>query len=500
MRRRSRRLIALPTALVVLAALASCAAEAEGSLAARSDDTSASADDDAGDDGPDDTADPGSNGATIAWEDCGSAECGTLEVPLDYADPTGDALTLSISRVPAGEDDRIGALFVNPGGPGGTAADFAITMAMVLPDDITDRFDIVGVDPRGLGASVISCDGDMEELYGADYSIDSPEDTAAVLDVGQTYVDGCAQNAGDLLPYIGTQNVARDIDAVRAAMGDDQLNYLGFSYGTAIGQQLAELFPERVRAMIIDGIVDLGPSGVQSAVDQAAGFEVALQSFADDCNSDPSCPIAPDAIGAIEQLEAMVEQSPIPADPRDLGPGEMQIALALPLYSESLWPDLADAVAAGLAGDGRGMVALADEYLGVSDFDVYYAVSCLDWEWPENPEELLDAGAAAASDSPHFGAPIVNEYLPCAMWPVEETPMPAVTAPDAPPILVVSTTNDPATPYEAGVRTAERLATGVLLTYDGDGHTVVGNGVPCVDDIATAYLVDLEVPEDGTTC
>ena len=340
----------------------------------------------------------------------------------------------------------------------------------------------------------------MEELYGVDYSIDSPEDTTALLDVSQDYVDGCQQNAGDLLPYLSTENVARDIDAVRAAMGDDQLNYVGFSYGSAIGQQLAELFPERVRTMIIDGIVDLGPSGVETAIDQAAGFEVALQSFVDDCNADPSCPIAPDAMGAIEQLTAMVEQAPVPADPRPLGPGEMGLAMAQPLYSEMLWPDLADAVADGLAGDGSGMVELADQYLSGGDFDVYFAVNCLDWEWPEDPQELLAAGAAATAESPHFAEWIVNDYVRCAMWPVEEEPMPAVTAPDTPPILVVSTTNDPATPYEAGVRTAERLVSGVLLTYEGDGHTVVGNGVDCVDDIAEAYLVDLEVPEDGTTC
>jgi pimeloyl-ACP methyl ester carboxylesterase len=497
-RRRSHRPLALLTALGLVAVLGSCAQEADGPLAA--DEAASAAPDDAtGADTPDGTGDPG-GGEQIAWEDCGSAECGTLEVPVDYAVPDGDTLTLSISRVPAGSDDRIGALFVNPGGPGGTAADFAISMALVLPDEVTDRFDIVGVDPRGLGASEIACDGDMEELYGVDYSIDSPEDTTALLDVSQDYVDGCAQNVGDLLSHLGTEDVARDIDAVRAAMGDDQLNYLGFSYGTAIGQQLAELFPDRVRAMIIDGIVDLGPTGVETAIDQAAGFEVALQSFADDCNSDSSCPIAPDAIGAIEQLQALVEQAPVPAEPRDLGPGELSTGLALPLYSESLWPDLADAVAAGLAGDGSDMVDLADQYLGVADFDVYFAVNCLDWEWPEVPQELLDAGAAAVSESPHFAEPIVNDYVRCAMWPVEEAPMPAVTAPDAPPILVVSTTNDPATPYEAGVRTAERLASGVLLTYEGDGHTVVGNGVPCVDDIATAYLVDLEVPDDGTTC
>ncbi len=497
MRRHPSSLLGILTALLLLVA-ASCAQEADGSLGS-GDDAATSADND--DEAPDASEGAQDDAGEIAWEDCGSAECGTLDVPVDYSAPDSDTLTLSIARVPAGsEDDRIGALFVNPGGPGGTATDFAIDAAAVLPTDITDQFDIVGVDPRGLGASDISCDGDLEELYGVDYSIDSPEDTTALLDVSQEYVDGCQQNAGDLLPYLSTENVARDIDAVRAAMGDEQLNYAGFSYGSAIGQQLAELFPERVRAMIIDGIVDLGPTGVETAVDQAAGFEVALQSFADDCNADPSCPIAPDAIGAVEQLTAMVEQAPVPADPRPLGPGELGLAMAQPLYNEVFWPDLADAVADGLAGDGSGMVELADDYLSGGNFDLYFAVNCLDWEWPEDPEELLDAGTAAAAESPHFAGWVVNDYVRCAMWPVEEEPMAAVTAPDAPPILVVSTTNDPATPYEAGVRTAERLASGVLLTYEGDGHTVVGNGVPCVDDIARAYLVDLEVPEDGTTC
>ena len=436
----------------------------------------------------------------LDWAPCGGgAECAELDVPVDYDDPEGDTLTLSIGRV-AASGDRIGSLFVNPGGPGGTASDFAAAISFWLPDEITEQFDIVGVDPRGLGASDIDCGGDMEELYGVDYSIDSPEDAAALLDVSQEYVDGCEAAEGDLLAHLGTEDVARDIDAVRGAMGDDELNYLGYSYGTAIGQMLADLFPDRVRAMIIDGVVDLGPTGVETAVDQAAGFETALQAFADDCDADDSCALAPDAIGAVEDLQARVEQAPIPAEPRDLGPGELSTGLALPLYDETSWPDLADAVAGALDGDGSAMVDLADQYLGIADFDIYFAVNCLDFDWPESPEELLAAGAAAAGESPHFAEPIVNDYVRCAMWPVEEDPMPALTAPGAPPILVVSTTNDPATPYEAGVRAAERLESGVLLTHEGEGHTVVGTGNRCVDDIAAAYLVDLEVPDDGTVC
>jgi pimeloyl-ACP methyl ester carboxylesterase len=448
-----------------------------------------------------DSPDKGATGTdTLDWEGCGGgAECATLDVPVDYGQPEGDTLTLSIARVPA-SGDRIGALFVNPGGPGALATSFATTLAVSLPDDITEHFDIVGVDPRGLGASDIDCGGDFTELYGVDYSIDSPEDETTLLDVSSAYIDGCETAAGGLLPHLGTADVARDIDAVRAAMGDEQLNYLGFSYGTAIGQMLADLFPDRVRAMVLDGVLELGPTGTELAAEQARGFEDAFAAFADDCDADPSCPIAPDATAALDELRARVEEEPIPGSPRDLGPGELSTGLALPLYSQSLWPQLADAIAAGLDGDGSDMVGLADQYIGIADFDIYFAVNCLDFDWPESPDELLAAGVAAAREAPHFGEPIVNDYVRCAMWPVEEQPLPAVTAQGTPPIVVVSTTGDPATPYEAGVRTADRLESGVLLTYEGEGHTVVGNGVSCVDDAVARYLVDLEPPEDGTTC
>jgi pimeloyl-ACP methyl ester carboxylesterase len=480
--------VALAACLALVAT--ACASKADdnpieaGSGAANGSSTTETPD--GGDDG---------TGGNLDWEDCGGAECATLDVPVDYDQPDGDTLTLSVARVPA-SGDRIGALFVNPGGPGASATDFATSLAFSLPDDITEHFDIVGVDPRGLGASDIDCGGDFTEIYGVDYSIDSPEDETTLLDVSSAYVEGCERAAGDLLPHLGTADVARDIDAVRAAMGDEQINYLGFSYGTAIGQMLAELFPDRVRAMVIDGVLELGPTGTELAAEQSRGFEEAFAAFAADCDADPSCPIAPDATAALDELSARVEEEPIPASPRDLGPGE----LSMPLYSQSLWPQLADAIASGLDGDGSGMVDLADQYIGIADFDIYFAVNCLDFDWPESPDELLAAGVAAAREAPHFGEPIVNDYVRCAMWPVEEEPLPAVTAPDAPPIVVVSTTGDPATPYEAGVRTADRLESGVLLTYEGEGHTVVGNGVPCVDDAVARYLVDLEPPEDGTTC
>lgn len=489
-RRLDAPLAGLLAAAFATASLLACAAEGD-SLRADAD-----GDNDQGTESPDDEA-PGTG--TLDWFECGMAECADVDVPLDYDDPAAGTITLSVARVPA-SGDRIGALFVNPGGPGGTASDFAISLAFSLPEEITDRFDLVGVDPRGLGASDIDCEGDIVAMYGVDPTIDSPQDTADVLAVSEEYVAGCQANAGDLLPYLGTENVARDIAAVSEAMGDDQFSYLGYSYGTSIGQELAELFPDRVRAMVLDGVVELGLTGVEAATQQAAGFETALAAYAEDCDSDDDCPLAPDAVGAIEELQARVEQAPISAEPRDLGPGELATGLGYPLYRQGLWTTLSDAVDEALDGDGTAMVELADDYLDLADADIYYAVSCLDSDWPEAPEELLAGGKAAAGQSPHFGEAIVNEYVRCTMWPAEEQPLPAGTAPGTPPILVVSTRNDPATPYEAGVRTAERLETGVLLTHEGDGHGIVGLGNDCVDDAVASYLVDLEPPEDGTTC
>lgn len=450
------------------------------------------------------SAPPGTDGNALDWTPCAftstiGAECAQFQVPVDYDDPDGDTLTLSVSRVSAAED-RIGALVVNPGGPGATASDFAISLSSILPKEITDRFDIIGLDPRGTHASAIDCGTDSSTLYRVDHSPDSADDQRALLDTSREYVEGCNREAGDLLSHLGTRNVVRDIDALRAAMGDEQISYLGYSYGTAIGQVYADMFPDRVRAMVLDGIVELGSDGTELARKQALGFERALASFAADCDGAGDCLLSPDAIDAIDDLIAQVEAAPIAASPRDLGPGELKLGLVLPLYSPSLWPDLEAAVDQGLDGDGSPMVALAEEYLSLANFDVYFAVSCLDFAWPDDPEQLLADAAQAADSAPHFGEAIVNDYVRCAMWPVEADPLPAVTAPGTAPILIVSTTSDPATPYEAAVSLAERLQSGVLLTYDGDGHAAVGQGVSCIDDAVVEYLVDLDPPENGTTC
>jgi pimeloyl-ACP methyl ester carboxylesterase len=456
---------------------------------------------------PDPGAGEGPEGFTpepIEWDDCGLGECAHPMVPLDYDDPEGAMIELSVTRAPA-TGDRIGALFVNPGGPGASATDFASILATLLPSEINERYDIVGIDPRGVGGSTpIDCGVDATELYSVDPTIETPEDRAELLEVSERYVDDCTIRFGDVLPFVGTRDVARDMDAVRAAMGDDQLSYLGFSYGTAIGQVYADLFPERVSRMILDGVLELGPTGLELAAEQAAGFETALARWVEFCDAGEGCETAGNALDAVEGVLALAEQPggiPAPTADRPAGPGEANLGISLALYSQSLWNDLDAALAAALGGDGSKLVALADQYIGIGDFEIYFAVNCMDFEWPvDDPDAFLSAAKATAASSPHFGEALVNDYIRCVDWPVPADPLPPTSAPGVPPTLVVSTTGDPATPYEAGVAVAERLENGVLITNEGDGHTVVADGKPCIDDLVVAYLIAGAVPPDGTTC
>jgi pimeloyl-ACP methyl ester carboxylesterase len=453
----------------------------------------------------------------IDWGDCerghgrrgggerlDGAQCATLEVPVDYYDPGGDTLELSVLRVPATgkRSGRIGALFVNPGGPGVTARAFADRMGHVLPEAILRRFDVVGVDPRGTGSSRVDCGYDAAELFGADPMVEDDAQGAALIGVNRDYVAACRAAAGDLLAHLGTRDAARDIDTVRAALGDETTSYLGFGYGTVLGQTYARLFPERVRAMVLDGAVALGPSGPDLAHAQALGFERALGAFAQHCNAQPDCPASPDALGAVTELMGRAQEAPVPAEPRDLGIGELETGLAQPLHDRSRWHDLATAVEAALLGNGTRLVELADAQIDAANVDLFYAVDCIDLTWPTGPDgpaQLLAAGAATEAEAPHFGEPVTNQYLPCTLWPVPADPLTARPAPMTPTPLVVATTGDPTTPYQDGIAVAQQLGA-VLLTHTGDRHTVVGQGLSYVDDAVARYLVRLQLPAPHTTC
>ena len=437
--------------------------------------------------------------APIAWQACGNAQCATVDAPIDYGHPDGSTITLFVRRLPA-RGERIGSLFMNFGGPGAPAA--SLIDRFPVPRAVLEHFDIVGMDPRGVGRSTpLQCGVDPVTLYSVDPTIEDQADIQDLLDVSTRYARNCEAADGPLLPHLGTRDVARDMDRIRAAMGDSQLSYVGYSYGTAIGQAYAELFPDRVHAMVLDGVVDPAPDGITMATEQATGFETALADWADGCPHRSSCRFGSDAVAAVETMLAAAETG-VASTPgtRTLGPGEAANGLVYPLYNMSLWPDLDAAVADAVDGDGTAMVHLADDYAQIVAFPIYFAVSCLDSTWPRSTDTFLADAKSAASVAPHFGEAIVNDYIRCAVWPSEPEPLGAISAPGTPPIVVVSTTGDPATPYENGVRVAHRLANGVLVTNEGEGHTVVFQGNSCIDGIVISYLVDGDVPGDGTRC
>ncbi|MEZ5203111.1 MAG: alpha/beta hydrolase [Acidimicrobiales bacterium] len=511
--RRGRRPLAATLALAFALVAAACTAGGGSDTSASGTATSASTTNAGGAGTTTEGTDPTPAG-TIDWEDCaGGFECGTLTVPVDYDDPEAGTIDLGVTRHLADDpDQRIGVLLVNPGGPGGSAIDLAHQLPRA--GGLGDRFDIVGFDPRGVGESnPLDCHSHLQELYDADPTVDSPEDRTEILDTSEAFIDECQQKYGDLLPFLGTTDVARDMDEVRKALGEEQINYLGYSYGTSLGQEYARLFPTHVRAMILDGVVDHSPDGITTAEQQAVGFETAFASYVAHCKAD-GCGFGDrddDAAAVVDEVIATAERAPIPSASADrpATPGVVSLALAQALYSEQLWSQLSRALRDALDGDGSGLVELADQYLGRegdgsydTGFEIYFAVSCLDDSWPRDVDDFFDASATAEEETPRFGGAIVIDYVRCALWPADPKPLEPVPADTEglPPILVVSTTKDPATPYLNGVAVAKQIPGAVLVTNEGEGHTIVFQGKPCIDDIALDYLFDLTTPPAGTTC
>lgn len=448
--------------------------------------------------------------APAQWEECGSGlDCATITVPLDHENPDGPTIDIALLRRPARDpESRIGSLVVNPGGPG--ASGMALAGNLMLPGPVMNRFDIVGFDPRGVGRSTaLDCHSQVPAIYDADPTIEDQADVDAFRTVSQRFVDECSQKHGDLLAHLGTVAVAHDLDRIRAAIGDDQLTYLGYSYGTAIGQQYAKLYPQRVRAMVLDGVVDLTETGLVTAEGQAEGFTRSLDAYVSACDA-RGCMDAP-AMEMVDRVIARSEASPIPAPGADrpATPGVVSLALAQALYTEMFWPQLTRALTRADAGDGTGVVRLADTYLKRNSdgtyrngTEVYFAVSCVDFAWPRSFDAVLDAAKAVGQRYPRLGEALVNDYARCALWPVPSDPLEPVPSDleGLAPVMIVSTTGDPATPHAAGVAAAERIPDARLVTNVGEGHTVVGQGKPCIDGLVSRYLADLEAPRDGERC
>ena len=448
---------------------------------------------------------------TLAWSPCnGGLQCASLVVPLNYADPGGPTIPIAVERHPA-EDPaaRIGSLVLNPGGPGVSGLDDMANELSALTPQLLDDFDIVMFDPRGVERSdPVSCG----ETPGAPPSTlpdpvpTTPPEQAATIDGLKQYAAACEKASGSVLPYVGSVDVARDMDRLRQALGDAGLTYMGQSYGSLLGLTYASLFPTHVRAMIFDGVIDPAITFNQMTEGQAEGFESVLSAFFSWCASDAGCPWRPagDPTSALLAQIAASASAPVPAGSgRVAGAGELYDALLDGLYARSDWPELGDALAADAAGQGAQIVAMSDHYNengSTNGSDAALAIDCLDHPVSNDLSAYAYLAAVLKASAPVFGPLLSWGEAACAVWPDPPTrTVGPVSGLRAPPVLVVGTTNDPATPYAWAVNVSHELRHGVLLTREGVDHVAYFYS-SCVREYAQAYLVNGVTPPPGATC
>ena len=452
----------------------------------------------------------------LDWSSCGDNQCATLTVPLDYAHPDGDTIDLAVLKVPAA-GDRIGSLVVNPGGPGAPGTDYAASASSVFRQPILDAYDVVGFDPRGTGSSdPVDClsDSELDAYVAEDPDPDTPAEVSDYVRNLDALGRGWVDRSGALASHVTTVEAARDMDVLRAALGQSELDYFGASYGTKLGATYADLFPERVGRMVLDGAVDLSIGPRQLSLEQAAGFETALRAYVQDCVDQGDCYLGDTLQEGLTRIKTFLDQvdaQPLKTDDpdRDLQVGNAFYGVVLPLYNRDYWTYLDQALQAGFDGDGSLLLRLSDVYNSRDQDGSYtdnsteanYAINCLDEPWSipasQVPANLPDFEKA----SPTFGEVFAWGLTTCGGMQAKATEeAPTIDAKGAAPIVVVGTTRDPATPYQWAQHLAAQLDSGVLVSRDGDGHTGYNSGNRCVDTAVEDYLVDGTVPDDGLRC
>ncbi|MFI1280302.1 alpha/beta hydrolase [Streptomyces sp. NPDC020858] len=446
-------------------------------------------------------------------------QCATLDVPLDYAKPEGETIPIALIRAKARDQkNRLGSLVFNFGGPGDSGMATLPSAAKEF-EALRARYDLVSFDPRGVGASVpVLCASDrqLDAYYAEDASPDTPQEEKAFTDAGKEYVEACEKNSGKLLPHVGTENAARDLDRIRQALGDEKLNYFGISYGTELGGVYAHLFPKNVGRAVFDAVVDPTQTSEEGALGQAKGFQLALDNFSQDCvDRGDECTLQGSSVKEIEagiiKLQKDLAAKPIPGiGDRMLTESLATNGIALALYSQELWPLLEQGLDEAQGGQGQLLMALSDSLSGRDEQGRYsnlgaanIAINCRDSKDRYTLEQTKAKLPAFRAASPVFGDLLGWGMLGCTDWPVPGTwETPDVSAPGSDPILVIGNTGDPATPYEGARKMVERLGpgVGVELTYKGEGHGAYNSGDPCVQEAVNTYLIEGKPPAAGTVC
>lgn len=455
-------------------------------------------------------------GQQPAWESCRkSFHCATVTVPLDYREPGGETIEIALLKVPA-TGERRGSMVVNPGGPGAPGTDYAAAARQVFGEALRRHFDIVGFDPRGVGASSpVDCltDEELTTYIAADPDPDTPAEERRYVELADEMGTGCLERSGELAAHVSTIEAARDMDVIRSALGETTLTYFGASYGTRLGATYAELFPGSVGRFVLDGAVDPSLGTREVNLQQAEGFETALRAYVANCvESTDGCFLGSsvdEGLGTVQDLMDRIDADPLPAgDGRELTEGDAFLGLALPLYSRDYWVILSAALKQALDGDGATLMELSDLYndrtgdgYRTNSAEAIYAINCLDDPWAITADQVEAEVPAYTQASPTFGRVFAWMNTSCGGIKVTSSePELEIRGEGAAPILVVGTTRDPATPLVWAEAMAEQLESAVLVTRDGDGHTGYRSGNECVDGAVEDYLLDGTVPEDGLAC
>lgn len=452
----------------------------------------------------------------LDWSDCNSGfECATFSVPIDYANPADGAMQISAIRKLASGSAQ-GSLILNPGGPGGSGIEYTTYVEYVVSDTLRQNFDIVGFDPRGVGESTpVEClsDKQTEEYIALDGSPDNQTEINQAQQMAELFGQTCATNSPDIFQFVDTVSATRDIDILRALLGDEKLNWLGKSYGTFLGATYADLFPDRVGRMLLDGAIDPTLTNEQLSYGQALGFELALTRFVDDCSTRSNCPLSasgPAGVSEVGDLLIELDANPVTLDDGRLFTQAMgTLGVVGSLYDKQYgWPELRINLGLAFDGDFSGLASSVDFYTGRqpdgsfkdNSNDAIAAVNCLDRPDRATTEETVALASEWKLVAPNFGEYLAWSNISCSYWQAEATGVPReITAPGTPTILVVGTVNDPATPFAWSQALAKQLSSGVLLTFNGDGHTAYYQGSRCIDEVVDNFYLTGEA-EAGIVC
>jgi len=434
-------------------------------------------------------------------------------VPLDYGDPSGKSISLELLKVHDSANKTGNDLVVNPGGPGGSGVELAVGLAIQVSDKLLSHFDLLGFDPRGVGlSSPIECitDSEKDKLNAAAPNVLTSTGFAEAKRLAQGVAATCSAKYGKSLADYNTVQTAEDMDQIRTAVGNHQLNYLGFSYGTELGSVYAHLFPGKVRVAVLDGAVDPLTGDIKSFANQLKGFEGAFDQFAADCVKRSPCKSLGHPRQVVADIVARAEQAPLKSsDAGETRTASRSIVLTgvlSALYSQSRWPDLGQALIDAQKGDAKGLFKLADSYnqrrgghySNISDANT--TINCNDSK-PGPTDDVIKATAATwVKAYPMFGLWSAPALFSCQAWQPDRTPVPLPSAPTPRKVLVIGNLHDPATPYQGAIDLAKTMGNAALLTWDGEGHTSYLNDNSCVDNYVDDYLIAGTVPPPNTTC